>query len=183
VTGSDAASGSIGTDIMPAEARSRLMARIGGRNTKPEVSLRKALFRLGFRYRLHPRDIPGRPDMVFPRWRAAVFVHGCFWHGHDCHLFRWPKGNAEFWQAKISGNVERDRRTLDTLVAQGWRVLIVWECAMRGRHRLPVEAIAQSVADWLASDQPSRTTSNETNNPHASSYRHPGKGDDATLEP
>ena len=142
------------TDIMSAEARSRLMARIGGRNTKPEVTLRKALFRLGFRYRLHPRDIPGRPDMVFPRWRAVVFVHGCFWHGHDCHLFRWPKGNAEFWQAKISGNVERDRRTLDTLVAQGWRVLTVWECAMRGIAGLPPEELAEAAARFLISPDP-----------------------------
>ena len=137
------------TDIMSAEARSRLMARIGGCNTKPEVTLRKALFRLGFRYRLHPRDIPGRPDMVFPRWRAVVFVHGCFWHGHGCHLFRWPKGNAEFWQAKITGNVERDRRTLDALAAQGWRVLTVWECALRGRRRCTPETVAAYVADWL----------------------------------
>ncbi|MBK8208690.1 MAG: DNA mismatch endonuclease Vsr [Rhodospirillales bacterium] len=141
---------------MSAEARSRLMARIGGRNTKPEVILRKALFRLGFRYRLHPRDIPGRPDMVFPRWRAVVFVHGCFWHGHDCHLFKWPKGNAVFWRAKISGNVERDRRTLDALTAQGWRVLTVWECALRGRGRLPVESIAQTVSNWLMAGDPSR---------------------------
>lgn len=137
------------TNIMSAEARSRLMARIGGRNTKPEVTLRKALFRLGFRYRLHPRDIPGRPDMVFPRWRAVVFVHGCFWHGHGCHLFKWPKGNAEFWQVKITGNVERDRRTLDALAAQGWRVLTVWECALRGRGRLTPEAAAAQVAGWL----------------------------------
>jgi DNA mismatch endonuclease (patch repair protein) len=142
------------TDIMSAEARSRLMARIGGRNTKPEVTLRKALFRLGFRYRLHPRDIPGRPDMVFPRWRAVVFVHGCFWHGHDCHLFRWPKGNAEFWQAKIAGNVKRDRRTLDTLVAQGWRVLTVWECAMRGTAGFPPEELAAAAARFLISPDP-----------------------------
>jgi len=142
------------TDIMSPEPRSRLMARIGGRNTKPEVTLRKALFRLGFRYRLHPRDISGRPDMVFPRWRAVVFVHGCFWHGHDCHLFRWPKGNAEFWQAKIAGNVERDRRTLDALVAQGWRVLTVWECAMRGTAGLPPGELAAAAARFLISPDP-----------------------------
>lgn len=150
------------TDIMSAEARSRLMARIGGRNTKPEVILRKALFRLGFRYRLHPRDIPGRPDMVFPRWRAVVLVHGCFWHGHDCHLFKWPKGNAEFWQAKISRNLERDRRTLDALAAQGWRVLTVWECALRGRGRLTPEAAAVQVAGWLATMEPVGTVQGRT---------------------
>lgn len=139
------------TDIMSAEARSRLMARIGGRSTKPEVTLRKAMFRLGFRYRLHPRDIPGRPDMVFPRWRAVVFVNGCFWHGHGCHLFKWPKGNAEFWQAKISSNVERDRRTLEALASQGWRVLTVWECALRGRNSSPPDRLARLVAQWLES--------------------------------
>lgn len=139
------------TDIMSPDDRSRLMARIRGRNTKPELILRKALFRLGLRYRLHPRGIPGRPDMLFPRWRAAVFVHGCFWHGHDCRLFKWPKANAQFWETKIRGNVERDRRTLDALIAQNWRVLTVWECSIRGGDRETIDNVVRLVSDWLKS--------------------------------
>jgi len=135
-------------------ARSRTMRAVRGRDTRPEMTVRRLLHRLGYRFRLHRADLPGRPDLAFPVRHKAVFVHGCFWHGHDCHLFRWPKGNAEFWQAKIAGNVERDRRTLDALVAQGWRVLTVWECAMRGTAGLPPGELAAAAARFLISPDP-----------------------------
>ena len=128
------------------------MARIKGRDTKPEMVLRRALHALGFRYRLHVRGLPGRPDLVFPRYHAAVFVHGCFWHGHDCELFRIPATRPDFWKEKIAGNRARDTVTLDSLRTLGWRTLVVWECAMRGKHRRSVDVIADTIAEWLRSD-------------------------------
>ena len=112
------------------------MSRIRGKDTKPEMLLRmrtsqRAASATGFM----ERDLPGKPDMVFPRHRAVVFVHGCFWHGHGCSLFRWPKTRATFWRTKINRNMERDRNALAALKADGWRALVVWECAMRGRQR------------------------------------------------
>ena len=128
------------------------MARIRGKNTKPEMVLRRALHALGFRYRLHVRGLPGRPDLVFPRHRGIVFVHGCFWHGHECELFRIPATRPDFWKEKIAGNRARDRVALDSLRTIGWRTLVVWECAMRGKYRRSVDDIAEAMADWLRSD-------------------------------
>jgi DNA mismatch endonuclease (patch repair protein) len=102
----------------------------------PGGALRHGLHARGLRYRLHRKDLPGRPDLVFPRYRAAILVHGCLWHGHDCPLFKWPATRREFWQAKIEGNRARDARDLAGLAAAGWRVLVVWECALKGPARL-----------------------------------------------
>ena len=123
------------TDVLTPEQRRLVMSRIRGKDTKPEMILRRGLHGRGLRYRLHGTDIPGNPDMVFPRHRTVVFVHGCFWHGHGCSLFRWPKTRATFWRTKISRNMERDRSALAALKADEWRALVVWECALRGRHR------------------------------------------------
>jgi DNA mismatch endonuclease (patch repair protein) len=142
-----------GRDRLSPEDRSRLMSRIRGRDTKPEMLVRRGLFRLGFRYRLHRADLPGRPDLVFPGHHAVIFVHGCFWHGHGCHLFRHPSGNAAFWRAKIDGNVARDSGNQKSLAAAGWRVFTVWECALRGRQRLATEAVIIECARWLCSDE------------------------------
>lgn len=131
------------------------MARIKGRNTKPEVVLRKALFALGLRYRLHQRRLPGTPDLVFHKYHAVVFIHGCFWHGHGCHLFVVPATNTAFWMDKIGVNRSRDEHARGALQDQGWRVLTVWECALRGRKRLPVEGLAKSIAAWLQSNRDS----------------------------
>lgn len=131
-----------------------MMAGIRGRNTKPEIAVRSALHRRGFRFRLHCRDLPGKPDLVLPRYTAVIFVHGCFWHGHGCHLFRWPKTREEFWRDKISSNVARDRRQLAALREAGWRVATVRECALKGRARLPVETVAERCAAWLESGEP-----------------------------
>ena len=136
---------------MDPATRSRLMSRIGPKNTKPEVALRKALFALGYRYRLHRRDLPGKPDIVLPKYRAVILVHGCFWHGHDCHLFRLPSTRTEFWTRKIEGNRERDRKNVDRLRSDNWRVLEVWECAMRGPAQWSLSDLAESVAVWLTS--------------------------------
>ena len=119
-------------DVVDAATRSRMMAAIKGRDTKPEMIVRRGLHRRGFRFRLHDRALPGRPDLIFPRHRAVIFVHGCFWHGHDCPFFRWPKSRPEFWRAKIGANIERDRAVRTALRAADWRVLTVWECAFLG---------------------------------------------------
>jgi DNA mismatch endonuclease (patch repair protein) len=111
-------------DVVTPEVRSRMMAGIKGKDTKPELVIRSALHRAGFRFRLHYKNMPGRPDLVFPRYRAVVFVHGCFWHGHDCHLFRWPSTREEFWREKIGRNVARDSQQTSTLLDTGWRVAV-----------------------------------------------------------
>ncbi len=138
-------------DIVTPEVRSRMMAGIRGRDTKPELVLRKGLHRAGFRYRLHARGLPGKPDMVFPKHGAVIFAHGCFWHGHDCALFRWPTSRQDFWREKITGNRERDARVKDSLLAAGWRVLTVWECAIKGTGRLATGNVISACASWLQS--------------------------------
>ena len=120
------------TDTVDKATRSRMMARIGSKNTLPELVLRRALHARGLRYRLHHRGLPGTPDLVFRRFRAVCFVHGCFWHRHaGCPYATSPATRPEFWQAKFDSNVERDRRNRLSLLEAGWRVAIVWECALR----------------------------------------------------
>ena len=140
-------------DIFSTEVRSRMMSGIRSKDTIPEIIVRKGLHRLGFRYRVNDRRIPGKPDLHFPKWNALVFVHGCFWHGHDCHLFRLPKTRTGFWNAKIEKNRERDRLTESNLLAGGWRLAIVWECALKGRQRLEQQQMLDGLASWLRSDQ------------------------------
>ena len=129
------------------------MAGIRGSNTKPELVIRSALHRQGYRFRLHRKDLPGKPDLVFPQHRAVLLVHGCFWHGHGCHLFKWPKTREQFWRNKIASNVERDHRQFAALVSMGWRVATVWECALKGRNRLSIETVTETCAAWLESDK------------------------------
>jgi DNA mismatch endonuclease (patch repair protein) len=139
-------------DVVDAATRSRMMAGIRGKNTKPELVVRRGLHALGFRFRLHDRALPGKPDLVLPRWRAAIQIHGCFWHGHDCRLFRWPGTRQEFWRTKIGRNVARDAEVEAALDHAGWRVLTVWECALKGPGRLGAEAVIAGAAEWLRSD-------------------------------
>ena len=109
--------------------RSRVMASVKSKNTKPELCVRSAAHKLGLRFRLHRKDLPGKPDMVFPSRHIALFVHGCFWHGHDCpHGRRQPATNVEYWQSKIKRNTERDTRVQAELVGLGWKPIIIWEC-------------------------------------------------------
>lgn len=136
-------------DIVDAATRSRMMASIKGKNSQPEMILRRGLHARGFRYRLHDRRLPGSPDLVFPGYHAVIFIHGCFWHGHNCHLFRLPTTRREFWQAKIEGNRIRDETTEAALLADSWRVLTIWECALKGRKRLLVDNVLDRTAAWL----------------------------------
>ena len=127
------------------------MSGIRGKNTKPEMLLRSALHRLGFRYRLHVKSLPGRPDLVFPGRHAVVFVHGCFWHGHEgCKYFKIPDTRRDFWEGKILGNRRRDSRDREALEANGWRTAVVWECSTR--HEL-LRTVAELEA-WLRGSEP-----------------------------
>lgn len=120
------------TDVYPPEKRSAVMRRVKGKDTTPELKVRRALTALGARYRLNRRDLPGSPDIVMPGRRLAIFVHGCFWHGHDCARgSRVPKANREYWTAKVARNVARDQRTAAELAAAGWRVETIWECDLK----------------------------------------------------
>jgi DNA mismatch endonuclease (patch repair protein) len=123
-------------DVFSREDRSRIMARVRQKNTKPEVRLRQWLHAAGYRFRLHRRDLPGTPDIVMPGRMAAVFVHGCFWHGHDCKAGRPPATNAEFWENKISKNKLRDATAVSRLTDLGWTPILVWECELRDRATL-----------------------------------------------
>jgi DNA mismatch endonuclease (patch repair protein) len=124
-------------DIVDRQRRSEIMSRIGPRDTVPELAVRRAAHRMGFRFRLHRKELPGRPDLVFARHRLAVFVHGCFWHRHaGCKNATMPKTRPEFWQQKFTGNVERDRRACAQLERLGWRTLIIWECEAEKPARL-----------------------------------------------
>ena len=133
-------------DILSKEQRSRLMSKVRSADTKPEWILRCGLHRLGFRYRLNDPRLPGRPDMVFPKYRAVVFVHGCFWHQHAaCKDASMPKTNRRFWKKKLAGNVKRDARAVEALLEQGWGVLTVWECQLINE----TVATVQKAAKWL----------------------------------
>jgi DNA mismatch endonuclease (patch repair protein) len=131
-------------DPLTREERSELMSRIRGRDTTPEILVRSALHRAGFRFRLYGRGLPGRPDIVLPKYGAVIFVHGCFWHRHGCRLATEPRTRRDFWQAKFAANVARDKRHARALRTLGWRVLTVWECALR-TERTRERAIASLV--------------------------------------
>ena len=123
-------------DVHDKKTRSFNMSRIKGKNTKPEELVRKYLFSQGFRYRKNVRTLPGSPDIVLPKYKTAIFVNGCFWHGHvGCKYFVWPENNAEFWREKITANIERDSRNIKLLEQAGWKVLVVWECELK-KNRL-----------------------------------------------
>ena len=132
-----------------------MMAGIRGKDTKPELFIRKALHARGFRYRLHDSKLPGKPDMSFPKYRAVILVNGCFWHGHDCHLFKWPSTRQEFWHRKITRNREKDKETRQTLKKQGWRVGVIYECALKGKTRLDPDRVIAATEKWLRSGQES----------------------------
>ena len=136
-------------DTVDKKTRSRIMASVRQRDTGPETTLRSALHRAGLRYRLHDRTLPGSPDLVFSRFNAVVFVHGCYWHSHGCYKSTVPKSRREFWEEKFSANRERDRRKVALLRDAGWRVLTVWECVLVGKHALSLDTVAARVRAWL----------------------------------
>jgi DNA mismatch endonuclease (patch repair protein) len=129
-----------------------MMAAVGRSNTGPELALRRALHRRGLRYRLHRKDLPGSPDIVFPGRRCVVFVHGCFWHAHSCRFGTRPSSRREFWDAKFAANRARDQRVVAALLADGWRVLTVWECALKTPEG--IEHAAQLTREWLRGEEP-----------------------------
>jgi DNA mismatch endonuclease, patch repair protein len=137
------------TDILTPEQRRLNMSRIRGRDTKPEMLIRRGLHSRGLRYRLHDRSLPGRPDLVFPKYRTAVFVHGCFWHEHGCLLSKVPRTREEFWRDKLTRNVIRDKLAIHRLRQEGWRVLVVWECAFRGSWALEVASVLDQAAEYV----------------------------------
>ena len=142
-------------DIVSPEKRSDMMSGIRGKDTKPEIIVRGLLHRLGYRFRLHRKDLPGRPDIVLPKWRAVIFVNGCYWHGHeDCHLVRPPKTRTEFWTNKITGNQARDRRNHAALLDASWKVIVIWECAVSKKLSLTTEQLEDAISAALTSSEP-----------------------------
>jgi DNA mismatch endonuclease (patch repair protein) len=132
-------------DVLTPEQRKKNMSAIRGRDTKPEMAVRSLVHRLGYRFRLHDKKLPGRPDMVFAGRRKVIFIHGCYWHMHECPYGQVvPKTNTEFWQTKRQGNVKRDQRNLETLSMKGWQVMIVWECQTKD-----LDALTRRVRDFL----------------------------------
>lgn len=137
-------------DKFSAQTRSRMMSGIKCKNTKPEIMVRKSLFRDGFRYRLNNALIPGKPDITLQKYSAVIFVNGCFWHGHACRYFVWPKSNQEFWHRKIMANKQNDMATQEKLSELGYRVCVIWECATRDKDQFP--HTMQILKKWLNSD-------------------------------
>jgi len=137
------------SDVVDKQTRSRMMSGIKGRDTQPELLIRKALHSQGFRYQLHYKGLPGKPDLAFPKYKAIILINGCFWHGHRCHLFKWPSTRKEFWKAKITSNQDRDKRNLSKYQESGWRTLIIWECALKGKSSWPLDQVSDWAAYWL----------------------------------
>lgn len=138
-------------DIVDAAKRSRMMAAVGGRNTRPELQVRRALHRRGLRFRLHAKDLPGSPDIVLRRWGVVILVQGCFWHRHEgCRLTTMPGTRREFWERKFAANVDRDTRNLEALRTAGWRVAILWECGLRSAQ---VEGLIEKLEIWIRGGQ------------------------------
>lgn len=139
------------SDIVPPSVRSRMMSGIKGKNSTPEILVRRLLFAAGYRFRLHRRDLPGTPDIAMPGRKIAIFVHGCFWHAHKgCKYAKVPATRPEFWIAKLNANVDRDQRAIEKLTTMGWRVLIVWECATRDHET--AKLLVNKLRDWINSD-------------------------------
>lgn len=122
-------------DIFTKKKRSQIMASISGKETEPEILVRRFLFRQGFRFRKNVKTIPGKPDILLPKYQAIIFIHGCFWHGHDCKKATRPTSNVEFWNRKIQGNMDRDKQVISDLKKLGWKVLTVWDCELKNKER------------------------------------------------
>jgi DNA mismatch endonuclease (patch repair protein) len=140
-------------DVFDKETRSKNMSRIRAKDTKPELLIRRALHKRGYRYRLHRADLPGKPDIVLPKFKAVIEIRGCFWHGHNCHLFKWPKSRSEFWEKKINQNIVRDKANTKKLEDLGWRVLTVWECSIKGKTHLGGRQLLDMIVDWIVANK------------------------------
>lgn len=131
------------TDVHSKAVRSKNMAAIKSRNTGPEMIIRKLLHSLGFRFRLHNKKLPGTPDITLPKYKTLIFINGCFWHKHDCELFKLPKSRSLFWSEKLRTNKQRDVLNINKLLSLGWKIIIIWECSLKGRSKLPLEYIGE----------------------------------------
>jgi len=140
-------------DVVDKATRSRMMSGIRGKDTKPEMIVRRMLHAAGFRFRLHDRRLPGTPDLVLPKFHAAIFISGCFWHGHDCHYFRLPATRPDFWGSKIGRNRQNDSKVRAELSSAGWRHATVWECALRGCSAESIREVGKVLGDWIRSDK------------------------------
>jgi DNA mismatch endonuclease (patch repair protein) len=136
-------------DKFDKKTRSRVMAAIKNKNTKPEVNIRKALFAKGFRYRIHNKKLPGCPDLVFSKYKAVIFIHGCFWHNHDCKLGKLPSTNLDFWKEKLEKNKERDLRNIVELKNMGWKVKVIWLCQIEDKKRLKSNDALLEIIKWI----------------------------------
>ncbi|MFA0888188.1 MAG: very short patch repair endonuclease [Synergistales bacterium] len=140
-------------DMVDEKTRSRIMASVRQKNTGPEMLVRKTLHRMGLRYRLHDKKLPGSPDLVFPRFSAVIFVHGCFWHRHEgCRYATTPSSSKEFWKAKFEANKARDRKNYALLEKMGWRVLVVWECTIKKATLEKLGGLGKDINGWLRSE-------------------------------
>lgn len=126
-------------DVVSADKRSKMMRGIKGKNTKPEMIVRSYLHKKGLRFRLHRKDLPGNPDIVLPKYKTAIQVRGCFWHVHNCHYFKYPKSNSDFWRKKLTGNVARDKINDEKLKQLGWNLIVIWECELRTNSEKVIE--------------------------------------------
>ena len=138
-------------DVHSPETRSFNMSRIRGKDTRPELMIRQWLWANGYRYRLHREDLPGKPDIVLPRYHTVILVHGCYWHRHGCWMTTTPGSRRDFWLAKFKENSSRDKRNIETLLNDGWRVMLVWECTLRGKTS-DLELVTEQISDFLRSD-------------------------------
>ena len=136
-------------DIVSRAKRSEMMSGIRGKDTRPELIIRCGLFRRGFRFRVHVTNLPGKPDIVLAKYKAVILVNGCFWHGHECSLFKWPSSRVDFWRNKIEANKKHDIELLGLLKARRWRILVVWECATKGREKWPAEKLLDAIEKWV----------------------------------
>ncbi|WDE03705.1 DNA mismatch endonuclease Vsr [Thalassomonas viridans] len=141
-------------DVHSKKIRSKNMAAIRNKNTKPELLIRRLLHSLGLRFRLYNKSLPGTPDITLAKYKAVIFVNGCFWHGHEmngvnCHFFTTPKTRTEFWLDKINGNKKRDQQVFSELSKDGWKVLYIWECALKGKRKLEEGRLIDTIEEWL----------------------------------
>ena len=146
-------------DVVDKATRSRMMAGIRGKDTKPELVIRSALHRRGLRFRLHDASLPGKPDLVLPKFRTVVFIHGCFWHRHECQYFKWPGSNKNFWRSKLLENVRRDAVAIGVLKLAGWRVCVLWECTLKQKTSGVVDRMLDRVAKWIQAPDNSKRKS------------------------
>jgi len=147
------------TDVHSKKIRSKNMAAIKGKNTKPEIKIAEALCKRKIKFKTHVKELPGNPDFVLKDFGAVIFVHGCFWHEHHCHLFHWPSTRKNFWKEKIHKNLLRDRRNERLLKQEGWWILKIWECALKGKKKIDFNILMDRVENWIRYEKRSKSIS------------------------